>query len=65
METFVIYPNPTKKSIVNIKSSAGNLINIYNILEQEVLSTKINTSSNVQTLNLSGLQLGLYFCENK
>lgn len=61
IETFVIYPNPSKNKIINIKNTTGSLITIYNMLGQNVFSTKINDSFNVQTLNLSDLQSGLYF----
>jgi len=58
--SFNVYPNPTT-GIINIKNTTGNLVNIYDILGHNVFTAKINGSSNVQTLNLSALQKGLYF----
>ena len=61
LETFSIYPNPTNNGMVNIKSTIGNQLNIYNVVGNEVFSAKLNGSDNVQTLDLSRLQPGLYF----
>jgi hypothetical protein len=58
--SFNVYPNPTT-GIINIKNTTGNLVNIYDILGHNVFTAKINGSFNVQTLNLSALQPGLYF----
>lgn len=61
--TFKIYPNPSTNGILNIKSTTGNLVNVYNALGQQVFSTEIESNINVQTLNLSALQPGLYFVQ--
>jgi len=61
MGTFAIYPNPTENGMVNIKTTTGNQLKIYNVVGHEVFSTKINSSNDVQSLNLSGLRPGLYF----
>ena len=59
-ETFVMYPNPTT-GIINIKNTTGNLVNIYDILGHKVFTARIDSASNVKTINLSTLQSGLYF----
>jgi hypothetical protein len=61
IETFKIYPNPVTNGIFNVASASGNFVHVYNMLGQMVYSTKMDSSDNVQTLNLSGLQSGLYF----
>lgn len=60
-DTFKIYPNPSTNGILNIQSTSGNLVNIYNSFGQKVFATEIDGSLNVQTINLSALQPGLYF----
>ena len=60
-KNFKIYPNPSTNGILNIQSTTGNLVTIYNAFGQKVFSTEIDGSLNVQTLNLSALQPGLYF----
>ncbi len=59
--TFNMYPNPTSTKSVNIQNTTGNQVHIFNTLGQEVFKTKLNSSYEIQTLNLSGLQSGLYF----
>ena len=60
-ETFKIYPNPLTSRILHIQSKTGNLVNIYNVFGQNVFSSELDGSANIQTVNLSALQPGLYF----
>lgn len=60
--TFSIYPNPTN-SKVNIKSeSKFDEVEIYNVLGQKVLSSKILDN---QEINMSSLTSGTYFLKLK
>jgi hypothetical protein len=58
-----LYPNPVTNGILNIESTTGNLVIIYNALGQKVFSTKVDDSYNIQTFNLSGWQSGVYFVQ--
>ena len=60
-ESFKIYPNPVTNGIVNIKSSTANSVDVYDVLGHLVFKSKLNASQDVQTLDLSLLQSGLYF----
>lgn len=60
--TFSIYPNPTN-SKVNIKSEKKfDEVEIYNVLGQNVLSSKISES---QEIDMSELKSGTYFLKLK
>jgi hypothetical protein len=60
--TFSIYPNPTN-SKVNIKSEIKfDLVEIYNVLGQKVLSSKISEN---QEVDMSLLTSGTYFLKLK
>jgi len=61
LSSFTMYPNPSENGIVNIKTTSGNILNVYNVIGNEVFTAKINGSNTVQALDLSGLQPGLYF----
>ena len=59
---FSIYPNPTN-SIVNIKSdNKFNEVEIYDVLGQKVLSSKISEN---QEIDMSLLQSGTYLLKLK
>jgi hypothetical protein len=55
----VIYPNPAR-DYIEIHSSEGSIIQIFNTLGENVL-TVVQTSSSVQRLDISNLSLGMYF----
>ena len=61
LSSFTMYPNPAENGMVNIKTTTGNQLKVYNVLGNEVFSSKIKGSNTLQAVDLSGLQPGLYF----
>jgi hypothetical protein len=53
-----IYPNPTSDIVTVSADSVIENISIYNLLGQQMLSLKANSS--LETLNISNLQSGIY-----
>ncbi|MBC8486931.1 MAG: T9SS type A sorting domain-containing protein [Bacteroidetes bacterium] len=59
-----IYPNPTtNKLFIEMQNRQDVIISIFNSLGQIVYTAKIETDN--KTINISGLQKGLYFVEIK
>ncbi|OUS01492.1 hypothetical protein A9Q86_06855 [Flavobacteriales bacterium 33_180_T64] len=62
-ENIIIYPNPTKTNL-NISSAAFIKIDnasIYDVRGRLILSKDINSSSNLNTINVNQLNSGIYF----
>ena len=65
VSTFEIYPNPTQNGMVTIEGEflpESAQCNIYNVMGQLVESRNVFTDATF-TLNLSGLNNGIYFIE--
>ena len=63
--TFDIYPNPAQDGLVTIQGEflpETAVCNIYNTMGQLVMSTSVTTDATF-TLNVNGLQDGVYFIE--
>jgi len=52
-----VYPNPTT-SFVNVTNANGNTVEIFNIVGQKVLTSKI--TSDIQSINVTNLSSGSY-----
>jgi len=57
-----VYPNPTT-GVINIESFSIQDFKVFNILGNEVLSSKLN--SGIQSIDLSNLDEGLYFLKTR
>ncbi|WP_375237929.1 endonuclease [Aurantibacter sp.] len=58
-----IYPNPVTNNVINISSNKNLDVIIYNVLGQNILSTK--TTPNANTINLENLNSGVYIVKLK
>ena len=60
-ETFYMYPNPVANGMLHIKNTTGTSVAIYSMFGNLVLTSKLNGTKDVQTLDLSALHSGMYF----
>jgi len=67
-QSFAVYPNPSN-GIVNINTpfinsdNSSNQINVLDINGQVVYSTELNVLTNIQQIDLSNLNNGIYFIQ--
>jgi len=54
------YPNPSS-GMVYLKHPKGENLSVFNMIGQEVYKTKLDTSLDIQKLDLSNLRSGVYF----
>ncbi|WP_405567840.1 chondroitinase-B domain-containing protein [Polaribacter sp. Asnod6-C07] len=62
---FSVYPNPVNNNSLFIKTASTdfNQVNIYTLLGQKILETKLTSNSTISKIDVSALNSGIYFVE--
>lgn len=59
-----LYPNPTSSVLnVNLNNIEANELSVFNLLGQKILVQKLNTNTDIVSLNVENLQSGIYILQ--